>query len=40
MRISLAQIRPNEHILAAVTLYTDIVQIFLHIAASMARDER
>ena len=34
------QIRPNEHIMAAVTLYTDIIQIFLHILASMARDQR
>lgn len=33
------QLRPNEHIMAAVTIYTDIIQIFLHVLASMARSQ-
>ena len=32
------QIRPDEHILAALNLYTDIINIFMNILASMARD--
>ena len=34
------QIRPNEHLLAAATLYTDIVSLFMHLATIMDRDER
>ena len=34
------QLRPNEHIMAAITLYTDILNLFLHILAAMARSER
>ena len=35
------QLRPDEHIMASVTLYTDIINIFLHMLASMnANDNR
>ena len=34
------QIRPTEHIMAAVTLYSDIINIFLHLVATMSREER
>ena len=34
------QLRPNEHIMAAITLYTDILNLFLHILSAMARAER
>ena len=33
------QLRPTDHIMAAVTLYTDIINIFLHVLASMARNQ-
>ena len=33
------QLRPNEHIMGAVSIYTDIMGLFLNILASM-RDER
>ena len=33
------QLRPDEHIMAAVQIYTDIIGIFLHVLSSMARDE-
>jgi len=34
------QLRPNEHILGAVQIYTDIMGIFMQVLASMARSER
>jgi len=33
------QLRPTEHMMAAVTIYTDIMNMFLHILAAMARRE-
>jgi len=32
------QVRPEEHILAAVNIYTDIINIFMHVLMAMARD--
>uniref|UniRef100_A0A7S2N0T8 Uncharacterized protein n=1 Tax=Haptolina brevifila TaxID=156173 RepID=A0A7S2N0T8_9EUKA len=34
------QVRPTEHLLAAVQIYTDIINLFMHILASMAREQR
>ena len=34
------QIRPDEHILAAANIYTDIINLFMHVVASMMRDQR
>lgn len=34
------QLRPSEHVLAAVTLYMDVINIFLHLLQSMAAGER
>ena len=34
------QLRPNEHILGAVQIYTDIMGLFMQVLSSMARAER
>ena len=31
------QLRPDEHLMAAVAIYTDIVNLFLHLVQIMAR---
>ena len=34
------QVRPDEHLLAAVQIYTDIINIFLQVVAAMSRESR
>lgn len=34
------QLRPNEHILGAVQIYTDIMGLFMHLLVSMAKADR
>ena len=34
------QLRPTDHVLAAVSIYTDIINIFMNILISMARADR
>ena len=33
------QLRPDEHIMAAVSLYTDIINLFLYLLQAMARNQ-
>ena len=32
------QVRPDEHILASVNIYTDIINLFMHVLASYLRN--
>ena len=34
------QLRPDEHLLAAVQIYTDVINLFLQVLAALSRDER